>query len=59
MNGKTEFLHFQKMAVLPADAPLRVVPRFSACSHAEMLFCTGSDSRFSMHLPEKDLRPNP
>lgn len=57
MNGKTEFLHFQKMAVLPADAPLRVVPRFSACSHAEMLFCTGSDSRFSMHFTGKRLTP--
>ena len=46
MNGKTEFLHFQKMAVLPADAPLRVVPRFSA-----------SDSRFSMHFTGKRLTP--
>lgn len=50
MNSKIEFLHFQDIAVLPADAPLHVVLRFSACGHAEMLFSPGSGKRRSLHF---------
>lgn len=57
MNSKTEFLHFQEMAVLPADAPLHIIPRFSACSHAEMLFCSDSGSRFAMHFTAGRIMP--